>query len=224
MKMTAEVLDVMGDDLMVVNVARVSMAKHHKVFNQEADTKLINYCAKHGHWSVFSHPKVQLRLTLPVFVARQWEKHRIGAVRGYDIYDQNEVSRRYVDDEPTFLFPEKWRARPDGSIKQGSGEPLPETVQVVLAGTYGRAVGACQYAYREMLNLGVAPEMARLVLPQSMFTQWVETGSLVYWSRVYNLRVDAHAQQEIQDLARKVGALIAPLFPVSWPALTGGEA
>lgn len=208
---------------MVVNSARVSMSKHHDVFDPEKDTKLISYCAKHNHWSVFSHAKIQIRLTLPIFVARQWEKHRIGAVRGYDIYDQNEISRRYVDDEPTFFFPDEWRSRPDGSIKQGSGEPLPEMTQVVVSGIYGNAIGACQYAYEEMLRHGVAPEMARMVLPQSMFTQWVETGSLIYWARVYNLRVDAHAQKEIQDLAKMAGELIAPLFPVSWPALTGGD-
>lgn len=208
---------------MVVNAARVSMAKRHDVFDQEADTKLIKYLARSDHWAPFAHPKVQLRLTLPIFVARQFEKHRVGCVRGYDIYDQSEVSRRYVDDEPTFFFPDEWRSRPDGSIKQGSGEPLPEVTQVVVSGIYGNAIGACQYAYDEMLRHGVAPELARMVLPQSMFTQWVETGSLIYWARVYNLRVDAHAQKEIQNLTKMVGDLIAPLFPVSWPSLTGGD-
>lgn len=110
--MKADLLDCMGSDLMVANVARVSMGKWHDEFDDESDTKLINYLAVNQHWSPFSHPKAQFRLHLPVFVARQWEKHRIGAVRGYDVYDQNEISRRYVDDDPLFWKPDVWRSRP----------------------------------------------------------------------------------------------------------------
>ena len=217
--MKATLLGTFGDDLMVVNAARVSMAKHHDTFDPESDTKLIRYLAREGHWTPFSHPKAMFRVELPIFVARQWEKHRIGAVRGYDIYDQNEVSRRYVDDEPTFFVPDQWRSRPDGSIKQGSGEPLSPQDQSYL---HYLLINIHEHAldgYRDMLIRGVAPEQARMVLPQTMYTQWVETGSLAYWARLCDLRIDSHAQREIHDLAAQVAQEMAQAFPVSWQAL-----
>ena len=217
--MKATLLGTFGDDLMVVNAARVSMAKHHDTFDPESDTKLIRYLAREGHWTPFSHPKAMFRVELPIFVARQWEKHRIGAVRGYDIYDQNEVSRRYVDDEPTFFVPDQWRSRPEGNIKQGSDEPLSDNDQTrcdyVLALLHDNALSA----YRALLKYNVAPEQARMVLPQTMYTQWVETGSLAYWARLCRLRIDSHAQREIHDLAAQVAQEMAQAFPVSWQAL-----
>lgn len=218
--MKAKLLAVFGDDLMVVNAARVSMAKHHDTFDQESDTRLINYLARENHFSPFCHPKAQFRIELPIFVARQWEKHRIGAVRGYDIYDQSEVSRRYVDDEPTFFVPDQWRSRPDGNIKQGSGEPLPWALKNVADIVLMDVHAAATTAYHKLLNHGVAPEQARMVLPQTMYTQWVETGSLAYWARLCQLRIDAHAQREINDLACQVSKQMAKAFPVSWAALT----
>lgn len=219
-----ELIDCMGDDLMVVNTARVSFDKKVEGDSlSDRDTKLIRYLAINEHWSPFSHPKVQFRVTLPIFVARQWEKHRIGAIRGYDIYDQNEVSRRYVDDTPEFFFPKSWRARPDKSIKQGSGEDLDLRVQYRVEQTYTNAVDTCRRAYEAMLEWGVAPEQARIVLPQSMITAWIETGSLLYWARVVNLRVEGHAQKEIRDLALQVDKVMQDLFPISWAALTNGR-
>ena len=218
--MKAEILAVFGNDLTVVNAARVSMDKWHAEFDPQSDTRLIDYLAREGHWSPFSHPKATFRLHLPIFVARQWEKHRVGCVRGYDIYDQNEMSRRYVDDEPEFFVPTEWRSRPDGNIKQGSGEPLSSQDQsylhYLLINIHERALDG----YRDMLIRGVAPEQARMVLPQSMYTQWVETGSLAYWHRLCDLRTDPHAQREINDLACQVSAQMETIFPVSWAALT----
>ena len=217
--MKAEILAVFGDDLMVVNTARVSMGKRHDAFDFESDTRLINYLAREGHWSPFSHPKATFMITAPIFVARQWEKHRVGCVRGYDIYDQNEMSRRYVDDEPTFFVPDQWRSRPDGSIKQGSGEPLPPNKQDICNWTVEKAHTQALESYNYLMACNVAPEQARMVLPQSMYTQWVETGSLAYWYRLCDLRMDAHAQREINDLACQVSAQMETAFPVSWAAL-----
>jgi thymidylate synthase (FAD) len=169
--------------------------------------------------SPFSHPKAQFRMTLPIFVARQWEKHRIGCVRGYDTYDQNEISRRYVDDTPQFWSPSEWRRRPDGSIKQGSGAKAGEVTSEKASGLLGQAVRGAREAYERLLALGIAPEQARIVLPQSTYTSWIETGSLAYWSRLCILRLDAHAQQEISELARQVAEQMAEKFPVSWAAL-----
>lgn len=217
--MKAELIDVFGNDLMVVNTARVSMGKAHREFNFVDDTRLIRYLARADHWSPFAHPKAMFRVTLPIFVARQWEKHRIGAVRGYDTYDQNEISRRYVDDEPEFFQPRSWRARPEGSIKQGSGFALDAEIQDHCHGWLKRAHNYALTAYMELLENNVAPEQARMVLPQSTYTQWIETGSLAYWARLCALRLDKHAQREIHDLAEQVADQMAEAFPVSWEAL-----
>ena len=218
--MKAEILAVFGNDLMVVNAARVSMSKWHVTFDPESDTRLIDYLAREGHWSPFSHPKASFLLHLPIFVARQWEKHRVGCVRGYDIYDQNEQSRRYVDDEPEFFVPTEWRSRPAGNIKQGSGEPLTAKQHDACTEILDWAHEQALDAYTYLLQKDVAPEQARMVLPQTMYTTWVETGSLAYWHRLCGLRMDAHAQREIHDLACQVSAQMETAFPVSWAALT----
>jgi thymidylate synthase (FAD) len=217
--MKAELLAVFGDDLMVVNTARVSMGKWHDEFDPETDPKLIKYLAANQHWSPFSHPKAQFRLTLPIFVARQWEKHRVGCVRGYDVYDQNEISRRYVDDTPQFWEPDTWRRRPEGSIKQGSGEDLGKNPSYWATSRYTSAVEYAIEVYHNLLAMGIAPEQARTILPQSMYTSWIETGSLAYWARVCSLRLDPHAQLEIRELARQVYEQMLEKFPVSWEAL-----
>ena len=217
--MKAELLSVYGDDLMVVNTARVSMGKWHTEFDDVADRRLINYLARENHFTPFCHPKATFRLHLPIFVARQWERHRVGAVRGYDMYDQSEVSRRYVDDEPGFFHPTEWRSRPDGNIKQGSGEALNDIGQDLCHEILTWAHKQTLACYKDLLDIGVAPEQARMVLPQSMHTQWIETGSLAYWARLCGLRIDAHAQREICDLATQVAEQMAQSFPVSWAAL-----
>jgi thymidylate synthase, flavin-dependent len=196
----------------------VSFDKKKEALNK-ADAKLIRYLAENNHWSPFSHPKAQFRLTLPIFVARQWEKHRVGCVRGYDIYDQNEVSRRYVDSEPEFYMPTRWRSRPDGSVKQGSGDYVHPQTAKFCDQEYAAAIEGCEKAYNQLLRGGIAPEQARIVLPQSMMTSWIETGSLAYWARLVKQRTDPHAQQEVQELAAQISAAMAEYFPVSWAAL-----
>ena len=217
--MQAKLLATFGDDLMVVNTARVSMSKRHKSFDPDSDTSLIRYLAREGHWSTFSHPKAQFSVHMPIFTARQWEKHRVGSTRAYDIYDHNEVSRRYIDSEPEFYAPEVWRSRPAGNIKQGSGAPLPDNEQSGCRWILTSAYNDAKTAYRDLLDSGVAPEQARMVLPQSMYTTWIETGSLYYWSRLCLLRLDDHAQQEIRMITRQIYDAMAEAFPVSWNAL-----
>lgn len=226
--MKAELIDVMGDDLRVVNAARVSFdnesswetsvvpwgAEFHNRDDaydvvsvlSERDQKLISYLARHNHWTPFSHPQITLREGVPIFVARQRFKHMVG-------FTYNEVSRRYVDDEPTFYEPEFWRKRAD-NLKQGS---LDEVIPVLALGGHH---DYCLAYYQDLLDEGVAPEMARMVLPQSMMTSYYVTGSLAAFARAYKQRSDSHSQKEIRDLAAQWDTIIRPLFPVSWAALT----
>ena len=220
--MKAEYITHSGDDLLVVNSARVSMAKEHSEF-QDNDKGLLKYLATHGHWTPFSHPQITLRETVPIFVARQRFKHMVG-------HTYNEVSRRYVDDEPEFYTPDIWRSRPDGSIKQGSGDGKVDFLAHEFQSCFGGAkqineaytdyTFVCRDLYCNMIEAGVAPEQARMVLPQSMYTSYYVTGSLAAFARAYVQRIDAHAQKEIQDLAVQWGDIISPLYPESWEALT----
>jgi thymidylate synthase (FAD) len=221
--MQCEYIDHMGTDLTVSNSARVSFSKESvwdlytndknqvcKILS-EKDKKLIRYLSRNGHWTPFSHPQITLRETVPIFVARQRFKHMIG-------FAYNEISRRYVDDLPEFFFPETWRTKPDGSIKQGSGNVHHNTHEVMEQ--YRQHMRSANSFYTWLIKEGVAPEQARMVLPQSMYTSYYVTGSLAAWARAYKLRIDGHAQKEIQDLAKRWDAIIRPLFPVSWAALT----
>jgi thymidylate synthase (FAD) len=236
--MKAEYIQHVGTDLTVVNAARVSFDKEsafedaiipgldpakfpHFVIPEEAqkptpvkviktaDCRLISYLAKHNHFTPFTHTAITLRETVPIFVARQRFKHVVG-------FTYNEVSRRYVDSEPDFFVPEAWRKRAENK-KQGSSD---ETTGEWGFGMYNAAVGKCLDVYRDMIAYGVCPEQARMVLPQSMYTSYYVTGSLAAYARLYKLRIDPHAQKEIQDLAKMIGDVIEPLFPVSWKALT----
>ena len=231
--MRCEYIDHMGDDLRVVNAARVSFDKesewdtswyeHPKDFGQgfnlpprllEKDEKLIRYLAKHGHWTPFAQCEVQMRETVPIFVARQRFKHMVGFV-------YNEVSRRYVDDEPEFFEPKAWRSRPEASIKQGSGEPFGIHENAMLKNKLSEYHKGCLEYYNYYLEAGVAPEQARMVLPQSMYTSYYVKGSLAAWARAYNQRIDRNkAQNEIADLAEMWDHIIQPLFPISWRELT----
>lgn len=216
--MKVEYLDCMGSDLSICNAARVSMNKQHTEFDEETDTKLLRYLVKNLHWSPFAHALLTLRVTAPVFVSRQMEKHLAGLVMGTAIPSRNEVSRRYVDAAPEFYFPEAWRSRPEKNIKQGSGEPIAEDA-AYLDWVYRQSVYAARKAYDELLLRGVAPEMARMVLPQSLMTTWIWTGSLAAFHRVYALRIDHHAQQESQFIAERIGEICAEHFPRAWDAL-----
>jgi thymidylate synthase (FAD) len=205
----AELIDHMGDDLRVANAARVSMGKWREEFDDK-DARLLHYLASHNHWTPFAHGVISIRETVPIFVARQRFKHTIGFV-------YNEESRRYVDYPPTFYRPQEWREKAE-NVKQGSGGT--HESQTYWTSLYN---DHCVYAdglYREMLEAGVAPEQARMVLPQSMMTSYIVTGSLYAWANAYRLRSDAHAQKEIRDLAEIWNRIISPLFPCAWKELT----
>lgn len=205
--MSVEYVDHMGGDLNVVNSARVSFAKQVEEFDEEKDTKLISYLAKHNHWSPFAHTSITIRCKAPIFVARQMVKHKIGG-------DWNEESRRYINDTPTFYTPDAWRSKPQNA-KQGSGENFVAVDDFWLH----RNVENNLKQYNDLLLLGVAPEQARMVLPQSVMTNWMWTGSVAFFARVCKLRLDPHAQKETQELAQKIENVVSPLYPVSWKAL-----
>jgi thymidylate synthase (FAD) len=220
-EMSVELIDYMGSDLSVVNAARVSFAKesdwdydikHDGRCNerlQEKDQKLISYLARHNHWSPFAHTSLQFRIKAPIFVARQLVKHQVGGV-------WNEVSRRYVDDEPEFWFPKVWRGKPVNA-KQGSNGEV-EMEAHITQGVMD-TVEQCLSDYLGMIELGVAPEQARMILPQNTMTEWIWTGSLMFFARVCKLRLDAHAQAETQEVAQMINDLVPKEFEHSWKAL-----
>jgi thymidylate synthase (FAD) len=225
--MEVTLLDHMGSDLSVVNAARVSFSKESDWEYREEkcvlpngampsyqarhlsdkDEKLIKYLAKHNHWTPFGHCFASFRIKAPIFVARQLGKHQVGLV-------WNEVSRRYVDDEPEFYVPETWRKRAE-NVKQGSSEDesmMPYAMDAVFE--------KMKDLYLEMVNKwDVCPEQARMVLPQSMMTEWVWSGSLAAFARVCKLRLDPHTQKETRLVAEQIDAAMGSLFPVSWKAL-----
>jgi thymidylate synthase (FAD) len=216
--MTVELLDFMGNDDAVVDAARVSFHKEASNYTKEQNIKLITYLAKHGHWTPFGHCFLKFRIKAPVFVARQLVKHQVGLC-------WNEVSRRYVDDEPEFWFPKVWRGKPVNA-KQGSSD---ETVDILIEhGTDGKngvedpfydSVLIALEAYQHMLNRGVAPEQARVVLPLNCHTEWVWSGSLAAFGRVCKLRLDAHAQKETAEVAQLIHDAVPEQFKYSWAAL-----
>ena len=220
--MEAELIDSSGTDLTVVNSARVSFDKESD-WNKdipatgikelkESDVKLINYLAIHNHFTPFTHPTITLRENVPLFVARQRFKHMVG-------FSYNEVSRRYVDSPPEFYEPKEWR-RSASNAKQGSSNEIVDISKGAYMNEYQKALKSCEWTYNHLLRLGVCPEQARMVLPQSMYTSYYVTGSLYAFARAYNLRSDPHAQQEIQYLASLWDKIINVLYPNSWSALT----
>ena len=204
----------MGDDLSVVNAARVSFDKVSSEFIDK-DEKLIKYLADHKHWSPFAHPQLCIRVKAPMFVARQLAKHQVGLV-------WNEVSRRYVDTDPEFFLPTQaygWRERAE-NVKQGSSDRKAYITQAIhdeVAGTFQKAFRL----YKSLLDSNVCPEQARMILPQATYTEWVWTGSLLAFSRVCNLRLDSHTQKETRNIAQMISSRVEPLFPISWKYLVG---
>ena len=212
-RVDVELVDHMGSDLTVVNAARVSFGKRKKEFT-EGDKKLIAFLAKHGHWSPFGHCSAQFHIKAPVFVARQLVKHQIGLT-------WNEISRRYVDYEPEFYEVDKWRGRAEDK-KQGSDEE--NTVEWI---NHKQSTGALKQQvenvalknYNTMLEAGVAPEQARMILPQSMMTEWYWSGTLYAFARVCNLRCASDAQYETRIVANLINIECGKLFPISWTEL-----
>jgi len=208
----------MGSDLSVVNAARVSFAKESELewvekensptmYEQtlsDKDKKLIGYLAKHDHWSPFAHASLQFRIKAPIFVARQLVKHQVGLV-------WNEVSRRYVDDEPEFYIPTEWRLKAEDK-KQGSTD---ETIEYNIQG----AIEFVTQTYNNLLSADIAPEMARMVLPQNLYTEWYWSGTLMAFARICNLRCKPDTQLETQQIAQQIDMLAKEKFPVTWSAL-----
>jgi thymidylate synthase (FAD) len=208
-------IDHMGSDLTVVNSARVSFNKESQLEKKvghsdlsDKDIKLIKYLASHGHWSPFSHCSIQFRIEAPLFVARQLVKHQVGLA-------WNEVSRRYVDSLPSFYTPKMWRKRAD-NVKQGSSD---EQVEYDIS----QYTLSCIQEYQHMLDAGIAPELARMVLPQNMYTEWYWSGSLYAFARVCNQRLDSTSQKETQYIADLISQECARYFKHSWKQLTGEE-
>ena len=204
-----QLIDTFGDDLTVVNAARVSFAKESTVL-EPRDEKLIKYLAKHDHNSPFFHPQIRFRFKMPIYVAREWFRHTVG-------FSRNEVSRRYVDDKPECFLPTTLRER-DTNKKQGSKSTPIEDEAATLT-RIDEFQGFAVDFYQTLLEKGVAPEIARGVLPQSMYTEFIETGSLAAYARLCALRLNPHAQAEIQVYAKAVSDLLEKRFPVSWKAL-----
>lgn len=246
----AEYIDHMGDDKRVVDVARISFGPLKKVTTPEQDASLIRFLAngvtskdKAGiieliaegqfdcttqqaidraseiydrirhqavHWTPFAHTAITLRMKAPIPIRTQCFKHKQGLV-------ENEESRRYISSTPEIFIPQ-FRQKPEGSIKQGSAGIHPKNKGFQEAYKFHTEQSVAVYKW--MLEEGVAPEQARFVLPQGAMVNWIWTGNLLAFANFFNKRSDSHAQQEIQDLAHAVAAIVEPLFPVSWAALT----
>jgi len=252
----ATLIDSMGSDLSVVNAARVSFGKNSEWecacgatnwvhdYDYEyfcgsctsgdsqtlsaKDTKLVKYLAVHKHLSPFGHAFASFHVKAPIFVARQLVKHKF--------LRWNEISRRYVDDEPEFYTPSQWRGKSEDK-KQGSSE---EVVTMLCMGSEGNqeralptlshscgtvrasvgvAYAGCLGLYKEMLESGVAPEQARMVLPQSLMTEWYWSGSMDSFANMCYLRLKGDTQYETRVVAQQVSEIMVGLYPVSWVSL-----
>lgn len=222
----ATYIEHMGSDVSVVNSARVSFGKKSDSIGsydihmgnwageipvlENRDEKLIKYLAKHKHLSPFGHCFASFHVKAPVFVARQLVKHKF--------LRWNEISRRYVDDDPEFYAPSEWRGKSEDK-KQGSDG----TVEVRGSVPVGRAMYACRDAYEGLLKVGVCPEQARMVLPQSMMTEWYWSGSLDAFADMCRLRCAPDTQAETRMVASEISDLMGELYPSSWDALIGEE-
>ena len=206
---SVELIDFMGSDVNIVNAARVSFAKEVQEFNLDTDSKLLRYLAKHDHWSPFAHTCISVRCKVPLFIARQLVKHQVGG-------NWNEESRRYISHEPEFWLPKELHTRPDNA-KQGSGSVHPAS-QVHLE-TMHKLSSICLHNYQNMVECGVAPEEARMVLPLNTMTNFIWTGSLLFFRRVIAQREDAHAQLAAQEFAAKLKEVVRPVYPHGYLAL-----
>ena len=225
----ATYIDHMGSDLSVVNAARVSFGKKSEWEYccgeycgdlceenntqcpklSDRDTKLIRYLAKHNHISPFGHAFASFHVKAPIFVARQLVKHKF--------LRWNEISRRYVDDEPEFYVPDVWRGR-SADKKQGSEGSYSADHHML-----DDAMGRVKDLYDQLIYTGCAPEQARMVLPQSTMTEFIWSGSLDAFASMCKLRLKEDTQYESRLVAQQISAKMAELFPVSWDALVGGD-
>lgn len=243
--MKAEYVNHYLTDQDVANYARQSFSKLAEQFTEEQNNNLIKFLARGmtsgdweslitqlivakstddarelatylrnipEHWVPFGHPHITLRMQAPVPIRVQCFKHKVGFV-------ESEESRRYIASSPELFVPEHFRARASNA-KQGSGEPHEDSD--IWKANYIETAGKAILTYNSMIADKVCPEQARFILPQGCEVNWVWTGSLYAFANFYNQRSDPHAQKEIQALAHEVDAIIAPLFPISWNALTKG--
>ncbi len=215
---SVSLIDFMGTDLSVVNAARVSFNKMSEFENantkqlSEKDQKLLLYLAKHGHWSPFSHTCVSFRVKAPIFVARQLIKHQVG-------FSWNEVSRRYVNDEPEFYFPKVWRGKPENA-KQGSSGIIDMTDGVTDHSVWFESLMFEVLEWYEIqIKRGMAPEQARMILPLNTMTEWIWTSNLVGFSRMCNERLSPNSQEETAEVAQIIDTHMGVLFPHSWKCL-----
>ena len=205
---SVEYMDHMGSDCTVVNAARVSFNKEIKTMSL-SDVKLLQYLAKHRHWSPFAHTSIQFRCKAPIFLARQLVKHQVGGV-------WNEVSRRYVDSEPEFYIPKVVHKYPQNA-KQGCGEE--HFFSEYFVGEILAVTKDADSEYKRLIVEGIAPEEARMVLPLNTMTEWIWTGSLMFWYRVWSLRHDPHAQSAAREFADLLYKAIPDDFQVSMQSL-----
>jgi len=237
----ATLKDPMGSDLTVVNAARVSFGKESQpaawlnydyedgsrcgdliAVLEPRDQKLIRYLAEHKHLSPFGHAFASFHVKAPIFVARQLVKHKF--------LRWNEISRRYVDEEPEFYVPDVWRGR-SADKKQGSSDEFVFTESTLVRTDYDEWEGPSYRefneialeVYKDLLNDGVAPEQARMVLPQSIMTEWYWSGSLDAFAAMCKLRCASDTQYESRVVADQISKVMGDLFPVSWPALMGAD-
>ena len=212
-------IDHMGSDLSVVNAARVSFGKksawEQRVHPSgdyaddvlaERDTKLIKYLAKHKHKSPFNHTFVTFHVKAPIFVARQLQKH--------EYMPWNEISRRYVDDEPEFYQPDVWRGRSEDKKQGSEGE-----INDIRPSVARNMVEDCRQNYNYLLAKGVSPEQARMVLPQSMMTEWYWSGTVFSFAKMCSLRCKDDTQAETRVVADAIDEEMENLYPISWEAL-----
>lgn len=247
--MKVKLIDSMGSDLSVVNAARVSFDKVSDwdyTFSEEdpsscgyttmklknADERIIKFLARENHWTPFGHVSLSFHVKAPLFVARQLGKHQVGLV-------WNEISRRYVDSSPEFYFPDNWRKR-NVDKKQGSHEDefveeINYTHPLLMCKSgerviYRESVTECAKllttqainTYIKMLDAGVCPEQARMILPQNMYTEWYWTGSLIAFARVCKLRLKKDTQKETRDIAIQIDKIAKKICPISWESLVTG--
>lgn len=219
----------MGSDLDVVNAARVSFHKESEWETEctctgfcnldcmedklsAEDTKLINYLAREKHKSPFNHAFASFRVQSPIFVARQLVKH--------EYMPWNEVSRRYVEGELQWYWPDDddWRSQPE-NVKQGSGVALGRHDVNAIKRNYTKLIEQAEYTYYDAIARGLSREQARMFLPQSLMTEWVWSGSVYAFAKMCQLRLDSHAQAEARYVAEKIDVTMNDLFPVSWSKL-----
>lgn len=201
----------MGSDDLVVDAARVSFDKQSDNYGPHRNESLINFLARENHLHPFSHPQATFRCKAPIFVSRQLAKHQVGGT-------WNEVSRRYVKTQPDYWRPKYFRSAAD-NVKQGSLDTVHRRSEEFLDEYHEICIDAIA-TYNKMVSIGICAEQARAILPQAAITEWVWTGSLLFWSRVYKLRIKPDTQKETREFAELLGEQMSSLFPTSWKALT----